>query len=103
MENLSFTDNLQCYASLLNDPRCKLLVSEWSGGGQISQYTLGPQGNVWYYYDHYADIYNFNMTHKIWELNATLGSYFNCWDFKCVSGCNIRHFPNIESLIGLQI
>lgn len=98
-QNISFIDNLKCYATVLKDSRCKLLISEWSGGGQISQYTLGPQGVVWYFYDHYPDIYNFTMTHKIWELNATLGTYFNCWDFKSVSGCSIQHFRDFESLI----
>ena len=98
MPNVSFVDSLRCYATLLNDPRCQLLISEWSGGGQIAQYTLGAQGLVCYYYGHYSDIFNFTRTHKIWELNATLGTYFNCWDFKCVSGCAIRHFPDFQGL-----
>jgi hypothetical protein len=84
--NMVFTEDLKTYSSLLHDSRCKLLISEWSGAGQIAQYTLGPQGGIWYYYDHYPDIYNFTMTHKIWELNAKLGNYFNCWDFKNASG-----------------
>jgi hypothetical protein len=102
-KNLKFIDNLKDYASILNDVRCKILISEWSGGGQISQYILGSQGYVWYYYDSCPDIYNFTMTHKIWETNAKLGNYFNCWDFKCVSGCNINHFANLDSLLSLQL
>jgi hypothetical protein len=98
-QNTFFTDELKSFASLLNDPRCKLLISEWSGAGQVAQYTLGPQAGVWYYYDHYADIYNFTMTHKIWELNAKLGNYFNCWDFKNISGCDIQHYSSFESLM----
>jgi hypothetical protein len=76
-----------------------LLISEWSGAGQVAQYTLGPQGGVWYYYDHYPDIFNFTMTHKIWEHNAKLGTYFNCWDFKNVSGCDILHYSTFENLL----
>jgi hypothetical protein len=102
-QNINIIDNLKTYASLLKDERCKLLISEWSGGGQISQYTLGPKGIVWYYYDFYPDMFNFCMTHKIWELNATLGNYFNCWDFKCPSGCQIQHFNNIDSLMSWRI
>jgi hypothetical protein len=97
--NIFFTEDLKTYSSLLHDPRCKLLISEWSGAGQMAQYTLGPQGGIWYYYDHYPDIFNFNMTHKIWELNATLGNYFNCWDFKNASGCSTKHFGSFELLI----
>ena len=103
IQNITTIDDLRAYATILRDERCKLLISEWSGGGQISQYTLGPQGVVWYYYDHYPDIFNFTMTHKIWELNATLGNYFNCWDFKCPSGCSIQHFNNLDSLIGWRL
>jgi hypothetical protein len=97
--NIVFTEDLKTYSSLLHDPRCKLLISEWSGAGQMAQYTLGPQGGIWYYYDHYPDIFNFNMTHKIWELNAKLGNYFNCWDFKNASGCSTKHFGSFELLI----
>lgn len=97
--NLYFTDDLRTYASLLKDTRCKLLISEWSGAGQVAQYTMGPQGGVWYYYDHYRDVYNFTMTHRIWERNARLGNYFNCWDFKCVSGCDIQHYASFEQLL----
>ena len=97
--NLVFTDNLKTFSSLLHDSRCKLLISEWSGAGQIAQYTLGPQGGIWYYYDHYPDIFNFTMTHKIWELNAKLGNYFNCWDFKIASGCSTQHFGSFDLLI----
>jgi len=97
--NLFFTEDLKVYSTLLKDTRCKLLISEWSGAGQVAQYTLGSQGGIWYYYDHYPDIFNFTMTHKIWELNSKLGNYFNCWDFKIVSGCSSNHFPSFDSLI----
>ncbi len=81
------------------DERCKLLISEWSGAGQLAQYTLGNQGGIWFYYNHYPDVFNFTATHKIWETNAMLGNYFNCWDFKNISGCDIRHFPDFDALI----
>ena len=99
LPNLIFIEDLKTYSSLLHDARCKLLISEWSGAGQIAQYTLGPQGGIWFYYDHYPDIFNFTMTHKIWELNARLGNYFNCWDFKLTSGCTIQHFGSFDNLI----
>jgi len=95
-----FTAELKTYASLLRDFRCKLLFSEWSGAGQLSQYILGPHAGVWFYYDHYPDVYNFTMTHRLWEDNAKLGTYFNCWDFKIVSGCDTRHFGSFQSLLG---
>ena len=99
LPNLFFSNDLKIYASLLKDVRCKLLISEWSGAGQVAQYTLGPQAGIWFYYDHYPDIFNFTMTHKIWSQNAKLGNYFNCWDFKNVTGCNIQHFGSFENLL----
>ncbi len=97
--NIHFTNDLKTYCTLLHDSRCKLLISEWSGAGQIAQYILGTQGAIWYYYDHYPDVFNFTMTHRIWELNATLGNYFNCWDFKIASGCSTQHFGSFDMLI----
>ena len=94
-----YTDNLKSYSSLLNDARCKLLISEWSGGGQVGQYTLGPQGGIWYYHDHYPDIFNYVQSHKVWEHNSKLGSYFNCWDFKCVTDCDIVHYASLDNLL----
>ena len=96
---LSFTDDLRIYASLLKSEKCKLLITEWSGAGQLAQYILGRQGGIWYYYDYYQDVFNFTKTHKIWELNAKLGNYFNCWDFKNTSGCDSQHFSTFDNLI----
>jgi hypothetical protein len=100
LPNTFFTRDLRLYSSALQDPRCKLLISEWSGAGQLAQYLLGDQGVIWYYYGAYSDIYNFVATHKIWESNALLGTYFNCWDFKNISGCDIRHFADFRALLG---
>jgi len=99
LPNLFLTDSLRLYASLLNDPRCRLLISEWSGAGQLSQYTMGAYGQVWYFYNHYEDFFNFCQTHRVWERNAHLGSYLNCWDFKNISGCFRRHFKSFEDLL----
>jgi len=38
LENTVFIKNLQTYASYLHHPNCILFISEWSGGGQLSQY-----------------------------------------------------------------
>jgi len=98
-ENLLFIDNLNLYATLLNNIKCKLLITEWSGAGQLAQYILGPHGAIWHYYDHYKDIFNFTKSYKIWEHNAKIGSYFNCWDHKVVTGCDTQHFSSHEDLL----
>ena len=98
-ENLLFIDNLNLYANLLNNIKCKLLITEWSGAGQLAQYILGSQGAIWYYYDHYKDIFNFTKSYKIWQHNARIGSYFNCWDHKVMTGCDTQHFSSHEDLL----
>lgn len=48
------TNNLQTFASLLNNQNCLGLLSEWSGGGQLSQFCAKK---VIYYYDEYPQHY----------------------------------------------
>ena len=53
IENIKYpcqTNNLQIYASLMNHANCKCLLSEFSGGGQLSQFCAKK---VIYYYDYY--------------------------------------------------
>jgi hypothetical protein len=93
------TSDLKIYASSLSDTRCKLLISEWSGGGQIAQYILRSQGTIFFYYGHYSCSSNFTSYHKAFEYSARLGHLFNFWDFKYISDCKSEHFSNLELLV----
>ncbi len=98
-QNVFCVENLQIYASLLNDNRCKLLISEWSGGGQLAQYVMNQTGQIWYYFDSYPDVYNYTENHMIWHENSMTGSYLSCWDFKQINNCSRRYFKNVNNLL----
>lgn len=70
------TSNLQVYASLLNNKNCLAILSEWSGGGQLSQFCC--HGKILYYFDHYPESY-FNDKELEYR-NANDKNLCDAWD-----------------------
>lgn len=97
--NVYFVNNLQIYASLLNDSRCKLLISEDSGGGQIAQYLLSPDSEIWFYFDFYDDLFRLSEESISWQVAAHSESFMHCWVHKNISGCKIKYFKSHDNLI----
>ena len=94
--NLFFIDNLQVYASYLNHPKCKLLISEFSGGGQLSHYCY--DGIVMYYFYTYNDYSHIGNETKF--LNASMETdMFQYWDFKNTRNIKILFFYNSDNLL----
>jgi len=99
--NLIYIDNLQVYASFLNSYqtkyKCKLFISEWSGGGQISQYTY--DGKILYYFDHYND--NGYTGQEVSFLKESMTGDFRGphWDFKYSRDIEMKLFKNINDLL----
>ena len=77
--NLIFVDNLQLYASYLNSSKCKLFISEWSGGGQLSHYCY--DGKIMYYFNQYQDEHRIGLGNKLARESMETNMYVN-WDFK---------------------
>lgn len=98
-KNVYITNNLQVYATLLHDERCRLLISEWSGGGQLAQYAMREGRLIWYYFETYPDVYNYVNDHKIWEAQSLNSSYLTCWDFKQINGCVREYFESLPKMI----
>jgi len=97
-DSIFYTDNLQFYASLLNHKNCKFLISEWSGGGQLSAYTSNCK--ILYYYDAYTWIYNPNIDEKQRELNSLNDKYIcKDYDFKCITNNERLYYKNFEEFI----
>jgi hypothetical protein len=97
-KSIFYIDNLQIYASLLNNKNCKLLISEWSGGGQLSAYTSNCK--ILYYYDAYTWIYNPNIDEKQRELNSLNGKYISKdYDFKSFMNNERLYYKNSEEFI----
>lgn len=96
--NIIYIDNLQVYASLLNNINCKLFISEWSGGGQLSQYTCNS--TILYYFDNYLDHYNPLIDNKDREKNSIISKYIgNDYDFKCITNCTRIYYNNYNDFI----
>ena len=97
-DSIFYIDNLQFYASLLNNKNCKLLISEWSGGGQLSAYTSNCK-NI-YYYGRYICHYDPNIDEKQRELNSLNGKYIsNDYDFKSFMNNERLYYKNFEEFI----
>jgi hypothetical protein len=93
------TSNLQVYASLLNNSNCIFLITEWSGGGQLSQFCC--KSTVLYYYDSYPEHY-FNDKEKIYRESSDK-KFFDYWDHYTPNKCkriflNKGEFENIHLL-----
>jgi hypothetical protein len=93
------TSNLQVYASLLNSSNCIFLLTEWSGGGQLSQFCC--KSTVLYYYDSYPEHY-FNDKEKIYRESSDK-KFFDYWDHYTPNKCkriflNKGEFENIHLL-----
>lgn len=70
------TSNLQVYASLLNNSNCVFFITDWSGGGQLSQ--LCCKSTVLYYFDCYPQIY-YNDKEQ-WYREGNDKDFYNAWD-----------------------
>jgi|688.fasta_scaffold96392_2 hypothetical protein len=77
------TSNLQVYASLLNNSNCIFLITEWSGGGQLSQFCC--KSNTLYYYDCYPHYYFNDQEQYYRESNDQ--NLFQHWDHYTPSKC----------------
>lgn len=99
--NLIFIDNLQLYASYLNSYKskykCKLFISEWSGGGQLSQYTY--DGKIKYYFNQYNDYSYIGQEVSFLKESMTHDFRGPHWDFKYSRDIEISMFKNIYDLL----
>lgn len=95
--NIIFIKNLQLYASFLNNKNCVLFISEWSGGGQLSQYCYN--GLILFYFDNYKSN-NYEINYLDYQNNANLdNNIFNYWDFKSTTKCERKYFKTLNLMI----
>lgn len=95
--NIHIINNLQTYASFLNNNNCKVVISEWSGGGQLSQYC--NNNNIIYYFDNYpSNDYEIHSTNYENEAN-NYNNIFNCWDFKSTTNCKRLYYKSLNHFL----
>ena len=96
-ENIVVINNLQLFASFLNNPKCKLLISEWSGGGQLSQYCFNK--TILYYFDNYPSN-DYELRYEEYqELANQQKNIFICWDFKTTTSCIRKYYKTLDELV----
>lgn len=96
-ENIHFTDNLQTYSSFLNNENCELFISEWSGGGQLSQYFY--TGKIIYYFDNYPS-HDYEKNYINFQNVANeFNNIMNRWDFKNVTECERFYYKTLDQML----
>jgi hypothetical protein len=96
-KNIVVIDNLQYYASFLSNKKCKLLISEWSGGGQLSQYCL--DGKIIYYFDYYPSL-SYELNFDSYQKTANVyNNIFNYWDFKTTKNNEREYYKTFDLMI----
>ena len=96
-KNIVIIDNLQYYASFLSNKKCKLLISEWSGGGQLSQYCF--DGKIIYYFDYYPSN-DYELNFDSYQKTANVhNNIFNCWDFKTTRTNEREYYKTFDLMI----
>lgn len=95
--NVILIDNLQLYATYLNDNKCRGVISEWSGGGQVAQYCCNKK-TIMYYFNHYQSQGYIPMKDQC-IANSMSGDYLQSWDFKNPGDSTILMFNDFNDLL----
>jgi hypothetical protein len=92
------TSDLRVYATLLNNKNLKFLITEWSGGGQLSQFCCNSK--IIYYFDCYPQAY-YNDKEKLYRHNNDT-FFYNNWDHYTPINCE-RFFLTKEEFENFDI
>jgi hypothetical protein len=99
-ENIIITNNLHEYASYMSNNNCKMVVSEWSGGGQLSQYTT--RGTIYYYFRNYPSLdYEKHYLLYVKNGNANDATIDSFWDWKNTTDAKVVMVLDFESLLAI--
>ena len=97
LNNVLFINSLQVYASFLHHENCELLITQWSGGGQLSQYC--SNGKIMYYFDHYPSL-NYEIHYdKYQQIANSKNNILSYWDFKCSTDCKRSYYKTLDFML----
>lgn len=96
-ENVYCINDLKTLASFLSRDNCKLFLSEWSGGGQLSQYCYN--GKTIYYFDAYPSM-DYEKHYIEAQKNTNSDNNVFLWfDFKCVTNCERFYYKTYDQML----
>jgi hypothetical protein len=102
LSDITIISDIPTYASLLHSDKCKAFISEFSGGGQLSQYC--HKNKIFYFFNTYR-IYGENkktttdMNEVIKVANRPTNFYEN-FDVKIFTDASMYFFWDISVLLG---
>ena len=88
---------INVFASLMNHEKCDIVISEWSGRGQLSHYCHNKK--VIYYFHHYKENEYCMNCEKLLQM-AESGIY-EAFDFHKSTDLDICMDKNIDELLGV--
>ena len=89
-------NDLSTYASLMHNDKCKLVISEFSGAGQLSQYC--HRRKIFYFCKTYHFYPGQDITNVMTEANQDTNIY-DKFDCKIFTDASVYVFSNINSLL----
>lgn len=93
--NIKIIKDLNVYASLMNHSKCKCVISEWSGAGQLSHYCHNKM--VIYYFNHYKEN-NYTEHSKVMLCGSKKG-FYEYWDFHKTTDLEAILHRNIDDML----
>ena len=97
LPDVYFINNLKVYASFLKNENCKLFISEWSGGGQLSQYCYN--GKIFYYFNNYPSN-DYEIHYENYQSGANRNNnIFDAWDFKSTTDCIRIYYKTLDNML----
>ncbi len=97
--NIVKIENLNEYVSFLKNDNCELLISEWSGGGQLSHYAGRENLKIYYYFLSHQSPYYINILDDLLSTSNEYNNIFKSWDFKTSKKINIKLYLNLDETI----
>jgi hypothetical protein len=95
-EDITFIDDISIYASLMNNDNCVAVISEFSGGGQLSQYCHNKK--IIYFCNHYDFYQGCNITDVFNEANSA-GNLYDYFDAKLFTNASVYVCSTINTLL----
>ena len=95
-EDITFIDDISIYASLMNNDNCVAVISEFSGGGQLSQYCHNKK--IIYFCGAYDFYPGCNITDVFKEANNA-NNLYDYFDAKLFTNASVYICSTINTLL----
>lgn len=85
--NVFIVDRIDIYASLMNHSKCKMVISQFSGAGQLSQFC--HNNHILYYETAYSVYRDCDSLSDIYAISNSPNTIYDYFDLKKITSANI--------------